>query len=290
MLQLTRIVLFDAKPLSKQLSESCISVDACLWIPSLHKVQKRHFYFGATVFKMCVCVCVVCVRVRVCVFVLPITTMQQLAQAFVVVLCTWRLPRVRDCSSSATEYEESIPQTELVGDIRKYSDVLEAVRGVDCVIHCCGYVSIQTHPDSDGMEKVNVQGDIQLHEWQFGHVQFARLFFWSKHTRTRPGKIQCVVKKISLTAGTRNIINACIEERVAQLLYTSSDTSVVARRDYHHVDESLSYPREAELIMQPYAATKQRAEKLVLGAHRAPLADGKYWPLCMTYSLQEIHS
>ena len=53
---------------------------------------------------------------------------------------------------------ETIPQKVIVGDITKLADVCEAVKGVDYVIHTCGYISIETFPDATGMERVNVDG------------------------------------------------------------------------------------------------------------------------------------
>ena len=53
---------------------------------------------------------------------------------------------------------DTISQKVIIGDITKKEDVKEAVKGVDYVIHTCGYVSIQTFPDAVGMEKINVEG------------------------------------------------------------------------------------------------------------------------------------
>ena len=57
-----------------------------------------------------------------------------------------------------TVYTETIPQKVIVGDITKLAEVCEAVKGVDYVIHTCGYVSVKTFPDATGMKKVNVDG------------------------------------------------------------------------------------------------------------------------------------
>ncbi len=57
-----------------------------------------------------------------------------------------------------------------MGDITKQRDVREAVRGVDCVIHACGYVSIQTFPDTDRMNKINVVGEIRRMDFQTGNL------------------------------------------------------------------------------------------------------------------------
>ncbi len=57
-----------------------------------------------------------------------------------------------------SEYTQRIPQRAVAGDITSLSDVMRAIQGVDCVIHACGYVSIQTFPDAKGMQRVNVGG------------------------------------------------------------------------------------------------------------------------------------
>lgn len=60
--------------------------------------------------------------------------------------------------------------------------------------------------------------------------------------------------------GTRNIIEACIENRVPYLVYTSSPSVVFNGKDMMGVDESISYP---ECFSAHYPKTKAMAEKAV---------------------------
>ena len=59
---------------------------------------------------------------------------------------------------SFTADTETIPQKVILGDITKLADVCEVVKGVDYVIHTCGYISTSNFPDTTGMERVNVDG------------------------------------------------------------------------------------------------------------------------------------
>ena len=70
------------------------------------------------------------------------------------------------------------------------------------------------------------------------------------------------------------MIQACTEEGVEYLVYTSSESAVMANKDFHMADETVSYPEERDLLLKPYGVTKQRAEKIVLEAHRTPLPKG----------------
>ncbi len=73
------------------------------------------------------------------------------------------------------------------------------------------------------------------------------------------------------------MINACVEEGVSTLVFTSSDSVVLSSSsDHRDADERVPYPREQDLIMKPYAVTKQRAEKRVLRAHGTALENGTY--------------
>ena len=71
------------------------------------------------------------------------------------------------------------------------------------------------------------------------------------------------------------MIQACIEEGVEYLVYTSSEFAVLDNRDFRMADERIPYPDEWDLLLKPYGVTKQRAEKLVLKAHGTPLPNGK---------------
>lgn len=64
--------------------------------------------------------------------------------------------------------------------------------------------------------------------------------------------------------GTQNIIDACIQNGVSTLVYTSTPSVVFDRGDLEGVDESIHY---AENVLCHYAETKIIAEKLVLQAN-----------------------
>ncbi len=64
--------------------------------------------------------------------------------------------------------------------------------------------------------------------------------------------------------GTKNIINACLENGIEHLVYTSSPSAVFDGRDEDGIDESVPYP---EHFLSHYCATKAEAERLVLTAN-----------------------
>ena len=71
------------------------------------------------------------------------------------------------------------------------------------------------------------------------------------------------------------MIQACMEEGVEYLVYTSSEFAVLDNRDFRMADETSPYPEEWDLLLKPYGVTKQRADKLILKAHGTPLLNGK---------------
>ncbi len=64
--------------------------------------------------------------------------------------------------------------------------------------------------------------------------------------------------------GTQNVINACIENRISKLVFTSSPSVTHADGDVEGGDETLPY---AEKYHSPYPATKAMAEQMVMAAH-----------------------
>ena len=61
--------------------------------------------------------------------------------------------------------------------------------------------------------------------------------------------------------GTRNVIDACLKNRVRKLVYTSSPSVVFDGTSDEMVNESVPYPGT---FLNPYSETKAEAEKLVL--------------------------
>lgn len=64
--------------------------------------------------------------------------------------------------------------------------------------------------------------------------------------------------------GTRNVIEACRDEGVRTLVYTSSEDVVLSEVPVAHGDESYGYPSSP---IHPYVATKIEGEKLARAAH-----------------------
>ena len=71
------------------------------------------------------------------------------------------------------------------------------------------------------------------------------------------------------TIGTKNIVDACREERVEKLVYTSSPSVVYDGLPHENVDETYPYPHR---FMCHYPHSKALAEKIVLAANRDGLA------------------
>ena len=64
--------------------------------------------------------------------------------------------------------------------------------------------------------------------------------------------------------GTANVIRACLEAKVRNLVYTSTPSVVVGQEDIIGGDESLPYPAR---FTAPYPETKATAEQMVLAAN-----------------------
>ncbi len=69
--------------------------------------------------------------------------------------------------------------------------------------------------------------------------------------------------------GTRNVIDACRQQGVGRLVFTSSPSVVFGEDDLCGVDESQPYPPR---YLAHYPETKAAAEQLVLGANGSELA------------------
>ncbi len=68
--------------------------------------------------------------------------------------------------------------------------------------------------------------------------------------------------------GTRNVISACLENSIQQLIYTSSPSVVFDEYDKENIDESAPYSKK---YLAPYPETKAMAEKLVRDAAKKGL-------------------
>lgn len=73
----------------------------------------------------------------------------------------------------------------------------------------------------------------------------------------------------SNVTGTRQLLAACRQHRVRQLIYTSTPSVVFEGRDQENIDESAPYARR---FYNAYQQTKALAEQMVLAANGAALA------------------
>ena len=70
-------------------------------------------------------------------------------------------------------------------------------------------------------------------------------------------------------SGTRNVIEACLRNGVARLVYTSTPSIVFGGRNVRNVNEDEPFP---EKHLSPYLTTKAAAERLVVEANSKTLA------------------
>lgn len=77
------------------------------------------------------------------------------------------------------------------------------------------------------------------------------------------GKPSAVYFKVNVD-GTQNVIDACVKEKVAKLIYTSSAGVIYNGQDLINADETVPY---CEVHMDAYNETKAIAEKAVLDAN-----------------------
>lgn len=106
-----------------------------------------------------------------------------------------------------------------------------------------------------------VQGEISDKKLVNQAVKDCEIVF---HTAAKAGieEPRSEYVRINVT-GTENIINACKENRVKRLVYTSSPSVVFSEGGIEGADESLPYPADHKAY---YPETKALAEKLVLKA------------------------
>ena len=69
--------------------------------------------------------------------------------------------------------------------------------------------------------------------------------------------------------GTRNVIEACLRNRVAKLVYTSTPSIAFGGHDVRNANEQEPLPKKQ---LAPYTATKAEAERLVIQANGSALA------------------
>jgi nucleoside-diphosphate-sugar epimerase len=73
-------------------------------------------------------------------------------------------------------------------------------------------------------------------------------------------------------AGTRHVIDACVQNQVTRLVYCSSPSVTLDGQDHHLADESVGY---ASHFLAHYPRTKAEGEQVLLAANGQRLADGR---------------
>ncbi|MBU8849192.1 MAG: NAD-dependent epimerase/dehydratase family protein [Desulfobacterales bacterium] len=117
------------------------------------------------------------------------------------------------------------------------------------------------YPDLEKLGVVQIQGDIVDKKAVAKALKGIDAVF---HVAAKPG-IGVFYEdffRINVT-GTRNVIEACLENKIKYMIYTSSPSVVFDESDMENVDESVPYP---EKYLAPYPETKAMAEKLVKNA------------------------
>ena len=124
-----------------------------------------------------------------------------------------------------------------------------------------------TYPALDTLGVEQHQGDLSAAQAVFEAVKGCDLVY---HVAAKAG-IWGPYREYYHTnvVGTQNVIQACLGEGVAKLVYTSSPSVVFDGRDMEGVDETAPYPRHYETH---YPRTKMLAEKQVLEASSPELA------------------
>ena len=123
-----------------------------------------------------------------------------------------------------------------------------------------------TYPDLATLGIEQVQGDLADPDAIRRAAQGVDIVF---HVAARPGvwgRYQDFHRPN--VVGTQNVIQACREQRVSQLVYTSSPSVVFDGRDTAGLDESVPYPDHWEAH---YPRTKALAEQMVREAGRNDL-------------------
>jgi nucleoside-diphosphate-sugar epimerase len=130
-------------------------------------------------------------------------------------------------------------------------------RGIETAV-----VGRNRYPQVDKLQVPTLQGDIRDRNFLFKACQGFDTVF---HVAAMAG-IWGAYKDYEAVnvAGTANVIAACLANRVASLVYTSTPSVVFNRQDIEGDDEALPY---AASFLCSYAATKARAEHLVLAAN-----------------------
>ena len=135
--------------------------------------------------------------------------------------------------------------------------VRHLVQRGDCVIS----FSRRLYPELEKLEVEQIQGDISNANAVEQACREVDLVF---HVAAKPGVWGNYVTYYRINViGTQNVIAACKQHNVSQLVYTSSPSVVFDGGDMEGVDESVPYP---EKYHAHYPKTKAMAEQSVIAA------------------------
>ncbi len=118
--------------------------------------------------------------------------------------------------------------------------------------------SRQSYSDLDQLGVHQIQGDLRVESQVQEAVRGKDIVF---HVAAKPGIWGPYQEYFSINVtGTSNVISACFDQGVGQLIYTSSPSVVFNGKDMEGVDENVPYP---DTYHAPYPETKALAEKRV---------------------------
>jgi nucleoside-diphosphate-sugar epimerase len=127
--------------------------------------------------------------------------------------------------------------------------------------------SRQWYPELDDLGVAQIQGDLCDKTMVIKAFQNMDLVF---HVAAKPGMWGAYETYYSVNVkGTQHVIEACLANKVGQLIHTSSPSVIFNDSDMENVDESVPYPKS---YLAPYPETKAMAEKLVIQAAKKGLS------------------
>ncbi|MBC2705340.1 NAD-dependent epimerase/dehydratase family protein [Desulfobacula sp.] len=123
------------------------------------------------------------------------------------------------------------------------------------------------YPDLENLGVLQIQGDLADKNAVAKAVRNIDSVF---HVAAKPGIWGSFEDFFQANVtGTENVIFACLENKIKQLIYTSSPSVIFDENDMEDVDESIPYPKK---YLAPYPETKAMAEKLVKSAAKKGLS------------------
>ena len=121
--------------------------------------------------------------------------------------------------------------------------------------------SRQSYPELDELGVTQIRGDLSHQDQVRAAFKGIDTVF---HVAAKPGVWGSYDSYFQVNVrGTAHVIEACMENKVVRLIYTSSPSVVFSDSDMENVDEFVPYP---DSYLAPYPETKALAEKKVIRA------------------------